>query len=156
LYKPDETDMKLLNTIQEGLPVSVTPFRELGSSLRLNETETIERLRNLKEHGYIRRIGAIMDPRRMGFYSTLCACRAENGKLEETAVLINKEPGVTHNYIRDHEYNLWFTLTAASETEAESIMEELREKADIDIIAMPSEKVYKIKVNLEMSGGNDL
>ncbi|MDR1616902.1 MAG: AsnC family transcriptional regulator [Syntrophomonadaceae bacterium] len=156
MYNPDETDIRLLNALQSGLPVSVTPFRELGRSLRMNEEETIKRLNNLKEHGYIRRIGAVLDSRRMGFYSTLCACRIGSGKLEEAAVMINKEPGVTHNYIRDHEYNLWFTLTAESETAAGIIIENLRKKADIDIVAMPAEKVYKIKVILEVSGGDDL
>jgi DNA-binding Lrp family transcriptional regulator len=149
-HEIDRVDAALLNAIQERLPVSATPFADLGRTLDLSEEEVITRLAVLKEHGYIRRIGAVFDSKSMGFFSTLCACRVEDHKIEEAAAIINAQPGVTHNYVRDNDRNIWFTLTAPSKEAAVKILKGLEAEIGSTIDAMPARKVYKIKVSLAM------
>lgn len=150
MHKFDAVDVKILNLIQDHLPVSSTPYADMGRALQLSEQEVIERLKKLKQQGHIRRIGAIFDSVQMGFYSTLCACKVEAGRLDEVAAVINAQPGVTHNYIRDNTRNLWFTLTASSMTEAQKILKQLETEIGMPIDAMPTKKVYKIKVSFDL------
>jgi len=144
-------DRKILNMIQEELPLSIRPYDRLARQLEINESELLARLDRLTKAGVIRRIGAIFDSRTMGYYSTLCACRAEENRVEEIAAAVNALPGVTHNYLRDDDYNLWFTLTGESQESVNRIIAGLERQLQIMIISMPTIKVYKIKVALEMN-----
>ena len=150
MHEYDAIDVKLINLVQSRLPISGTPYADMGQVLQLSEREVITRLERLKQRGHIRRIGAIFDSSRMGYYSTLCACTVEEGRIDEAAAIINAQPGVTHNYIRDHSRNLWFTLTAPSKSAALDLIRQLEKEAKITIDPMPAKKVYKIKVSFEM------
>ena len=143
----DDTDRRLLNVIQKEFPVSERPFEEIGKRLSLDEKEVIERLVRLRETGIIRRIGAVVDPRSLGWVSTLCAARVPNDKIIKFVSVVNEYPGVTHNYERNAYYNIWFTLTAPSWDDVTTTLEDIREKTGIDkVIHLPSKEVFKVKV----------
>ena len=145
-------DKALLNMMQSNFPLNMYPYKTMADKLGVTEEEIIARIEALKEAGIIRRIGAVLDARRLGFFSTLCAAKVSGDKINEVAEIINKYDGVTHNYRRTHEYNLWFTLTAPSQEESRIIIDELMEKTGVHIVSMPAIKSYKIKVALEMEG----
>ena len=99
-------DKSLLNIIQRNLPISERPFLELAKILNTTEDNVIERLRYLKEHGYIRRIGPFFDSGKLEYKGTLVALKVKEGYMQQVAEFINRYPGATHNYEREGEYNL--------------------------------------------------
>lgn len=141
----DAVDKKILNLIQEDFPVTKEPFRRIGEEAGIGEDEALERIVKLKEAGIIRRLGAVFDPKGLGYVSTLCAARVPEEKVEYFVETVNAFGGVTHNYRRDHEYNIWFTVIAPSREEIDTFLDEVREKTDIpDILDMPATRVFKI------------
>jgi siroheme decarboxylase len=150
----DDLDRKILDILQNDFPLAVKPYAVMADSLSISEDELISRIAVMKDSGLIRRIGGIMDSRKLGFYSTLCAVSVPAGRLDEAALIINQQPGVTHNYQRDHNYNMWFTLTMPSREEAVTVLQELKSSLGLNIISMPAEKVYKIKVSFKMGSNN--
>lgn len=147
----DSIDKKLLNRIQTNFPVESRPFRTLGEELGLSETEVIQRTRLLKEHGFIRRLGAVFDSKKLGYHSTLIAMKVPPEKIDDTARIINTYHGVTHNYEREDIFNIWFTLIAESQQRIEEILTEIRQKTGIsDMLNLPAIRLYKIKVNFNL------
>ena len=148
----DEVDKKLLSAIQLDFPAAARPFDVLAKRLCLAPEDLIARTRRLKSEGYIRRLGAVFDSRRLGYASTLVACKVPQERLENVARLVSDMPGVTHNYERDGEYNLWFTLTAASPNEIKSAIDDLRRRSGIDAFySLPAAAVYKRQVFFDLS-----
>jgi DNA-binding Lrp family transcriptional regulator len=145
----DHRDKLLLNSLKEGLPLSSEPFREVAERLGWQEEEVITRLKNLEERGEVRKVGAILNPRKMGYTSTLAAVDIPEERLDEAASIINTYRGVTHNYLRETSPNVWFTMTETDETALETKLTELEEKLNSRIIRLPSTKTYKIGVKLE-------
>lgn len=121
----------------------------------ISEAEVLDRIVTMKSTGLIRRIGGIIDTRSLGYYSTLCAAMVPVSRIDAAVAAINRLPGVTHNYLRDHEYNLWFTLTVPSQQEAVGTLEDLESTLGIEIVSMPAEKVFKIRVNFNMETNDD-
>lgn len=147
----DAIDRKVLNIIQTRFPIAPRPYQIIGEEVGISEDEVIERIGNLKSSGIIRRIGATFDPRKLGFVSSLCAARVPTEKIEGFVKVVNSYPGVTHNYERDHEYNIWFTFIAKSMEDIERSIQEIREKTGIDDIKnLPSVRFFKIKVDFDM------
>jgi len=146
----DSLDRQLLNLMQNDFPLTTQPYLDMARKLDISEEEVLSRIQAMKQNGIIRRTGAILDSQKMGFYSTLCACRVEEERIDEVAAIINGQKGVTHNYVRDHYYNVWFTLTAPSYDEAMKIIRDMQQVARIKVLAMPAIKTYKIKVSLNM------
>lgn len=146
----DRLDRQLLNLMQNDFPLTTQPYLDMARKLDISEEEVLNRIQAMKQNGIIRRTGAILDSQKMGFYSTLCACWVGEERIDEVAAIINGQKGVTHNYVRDHYYNVWFTLTAPSYDEAMKIIRDLQQAARIKILAMPAIKTYKIKVSLNM------
>ncbi len=148
----DKMDARLLDYIQSGLPVSPEPYREMASVLDTNEEDIIARLRRLIDMGIIRRLGAVFDSRKVGYTGTLCAMKVPAGRITEVAGIINAFPGITHNYLRDHDYNMWFTLLAESRENIGALLDEIRQKTGIvDLIDLPAEHIFKIRVNFDLS-----
>jgi len=147
----DDTDKKILNRVQSDFPVESRPFAVLGDELDLSEKEVLERLKKLKEKGYIRHLGPIFDPRAIGYVSTLCTLKAPSDKIDEIAEVINSFPEVTHNYLRDHQYNIWFTLIARSGDRIQKIIDKIKEKVGIEeILNLPAEHFFKLKVKFKI------
>lgn len=149
----DRKDKELLNLIQSNFPVESRPFLTLASQLEISEEEIIERIKKLKEKGYIRRLGGIFDSKKLGYCSTLCTIKVPENRIEEVAKIINNYDSVTHNYIRDNSYNIWFTMIASSVEKIEENLAEIKIKTEInDIFNLPAVKSFKIKVNFDMKG----
>ncbi|HOQ08803.1 MAG TPA: AsnC family transcriptional regulator [Syntrophomonadaceae bacterium] len=143
-------DRKILDLLQNKFPISIHPYRQLADILGMDEAALLQRIQHLKDEGIIRRIGGIMDSRSLGFYSVLCASEVPEERIDQVAFRINAEPGVTHNYRRNHRLNLWFTLTAPTRDKAQLILQRLENELNIKIYTLPAEKVYKIKLSLPM------
>jgi DNA-binding Lrp family transcriptional regulator len=149
----DQIDRNILNRIQHAFPVKSRPFEELGGELGLDENEMLERVRKLREQGYIRRMGPIFDPRTLGYVSTLCTLKTPQTRIDEVARVINAYPGVTHNYLRDHPYNIWFTLITRGEEGIRETIDQIKKDTGIDeILILPAERFYKLKVEFNVEG----
>lgn len=148
-------ERELLSLIQKDFPIETEPFKVLADNLQSTEEEILATLAKLKEEGYIRRIGAIFDSRNLGYVSTLCAMKVPADKLDSTVAYINSLPGVTHNYLRDHEFNLWFTLIAESQSELEKIIQQIKENTGVrELLNLPAVKTFKINVNFQLKEGD--
>ncbi len=147
----DRLDKRLLNLVQSHFPVVCQPYQELAKILGTSEEEVLARLQKLMEKGIIRRLGPIFDSSKLGYSGTLCAVRVPSEKVREVAEVINSFPGVTHNYLRNHSYNMWFTLLAESPEKLQAVLEEIKERTGItDILNLPAQKVFKIRVNFPL------
>jgi len=147
----DPTDRRILELLQAELPIDPRPYALAAQQLGISEGELLSRLRALRRRGLIRRVGPTFEPRKLGYVSTLVACRVPPAKVDEFAAIVNRYPEVTHNYEREHEYNVWFTLIAASEQRIADILAEIRLQSGIQACyAAPQERRYKLKVHLDM------
>ncbi len=147
----DSIDKKILNIIQKYFPVSAEPFKEIAEKAGIPEDEVLERIARMKEEGIIRRIGAIFDSRKLGYASTLCAARVPEDKLKDFVDVVNSYDGVTHNYRRNNEYNVWFTFIAPDEEKLKKSLAEIRERTGVtDIISMSAARTFKIDASFEL------
>ncbi len=147
----DEIDLKLLAMVQEGFPLTARPFRDLGLSLGLTESEVMARLAGLQREGLVRRIGPILDLRKMGRGGILAALEVPIEEADEAAEVINQYPEVSHNYLRPNEsgYNLWFTISAHQERISE-ILEEIRSRTGRKLLVLPTGRIFKIGVKFDI------
>ncbi len=144
----DKADRLILNQIQRNFPVCHRPFLALARRLQLKEKEILQRVQRMKEAGIIRRIGASFSARAVGFHSTLCAAKVPRGKIKEFVAVVNSYPGVTHNYEREGDYNVWFTLIAPSEKKVHQILKQITAKTGVkEILNLPALKTFKIAVD---------
>lgn len=150
----DDLDKKIITLIQAGFPVSAHPYADIGDKVGIGETEIIERIKGIKESGEIRRMGASFDSRKLGYASTLCAVHVPLEKLDEAVEVVNSYINVTHNYERNHYYNMWFTLIAPSRERIVEILGEMEQRAGIGpIINLPALRLFKIQVDLPVIDG---
>ncbi|HEV3123532.1 MAG TPA: AsnC family transcriptional regulator [Candidatus Dormibacteraeota bacterium] len=155
----DQTDQRLLNELQADFPVEHAPFAALASRLGapMTEAEVIARIAALRERNVIRQISAIFDTRSLGYQSTLVAMRFAPEKLERGAAVINQHPGVSHNYKRNHEFNLWFTLATPPGSNIDATLQKLHEMSGADVTRkLQTLKLFKIGVKLDMTGELDV
>ena len=137
--------------MQQEFPLDERPFFIVAEKCGIEEEEVLNRVQDLKRQGIIRRIGAIFDGARLGRASALCAARVSEEKIAEFVRIVNAKKNVTHNYRRDHEYNIWFTISADDRREIESFLAELKEQTGVaDILEMKAVKTFKINASFEM------
>ena len=147
----DEKDRAILNEIQSDFPITPRPYHEVGKRFRLSESEVLERVKRLKAEGIIRRIGGNFNSKRLNFTSTLCAAKVPEEKVEEFVQVVNTYPGVTHNYLRNHDYNVWFTFIAPNMPRIDAALEEISQATGVtEIINLPAVKRFKIRVDFEV------
>jgi len=147
----DDVDKVILNRIQSDFPITSRPYLSIASELNLSETDVISRIRKLKKSGIIRRIGGNFTPGKLGFVSTLCAASVPKDKIDAFARVVNRYPGVTHNYQRDSTYNIWFTFISPSMAEIEENLKEIAKETGIsDILNLPATKVFKIRAQFDL------
>ena len=147
----DEMDRMILNEIQSHFPIEARPYQVLGEKLGCSEEEALQRVQDLKDREVIRRIGANCNSRKLGYTSTLCAAKVPSRLMERFVEVVNSYMGVTHNYRRDHDYNIWFTLIAPSEEKIERILGEIIELTEVgEVISLPAERLFKIQVDFEV------
>ena len=151
MHSFDEIDKKLINSIQSNFPISERPYKDIADNLGLEEDEVITRLSDLKEKGIIRRIGGNFSPEKLEFTSTLCAAKVPIEKIDMFAEAVNAYTGVTHNYVREHEYNVWFTIIAPSSEVIRKTLSEIEENTGVKgILNLPATNVFKIKAQFEV------
>jgi DNA-binding Lrp family transcriptional regulator len=149
----DTADQQLLNIVQTDFPIAPRPFAVLGERLGIAEDEVIARLRSLKDDHIIRQISMIFDTRALGYRSSLVATRAPDGHVDEVAAIINEHPGVSHNYRRDHEFNIWWTVAVPPESSLEDHVQRVHELAGAESTRlMQTIRMFKIGVDLDMTG----
>lgn len=144
-------DKALLNIMQTDLPIARRPFAILGEKLGADETIVLERLRYLKDNGYIRRIGPFFDSNKLGYEGTLVAVKVEPAALVTVAGVINTYPGVTHNYEREGEFNLWFALLTPDKESQDAILRDIENLSGvIRLISLPATKKFKVSVQFTL------
>ncbi len=150
----DLLDRKLCNVLQSRFPLTERPYDDMGKELSISQEEALERVKSLKRRHIVRQISAIFDTRRLGYRSTLVAMRYPKEGLAKGAKIINKHPGVSHNYERDHRYNLWFTLAVPPNGSLEDTVQDMALKSGAEAYAiLPTVRFFKIGVNFDMVEG---
>lgn len=150
----DNSDKQLLNLIQTNFPICHRPYAELGAKLGLTEAETLARVRALRGKKILRRLGANFSSAKLGWRSSLCAAKVPPEQLEAFTAEINQHSGATHNYLRDHNLNVWFTFIAPSWEKLCQNLADITQKTGIEIMNLPATKLYKIKVDFKFKASN--
>jgi DNA-binding Lrp family transcriptional regulator len=149
----DDLDRELLNAVQWSFPLDPRPFAVIGERLQLSEDEVRARVRRVKEAGVLRQLSAIFDTRALGYMSALVAAKVDPERIDDAAAVINEHPGVSHNYKRNHEYNLWYTLAVPPGEDFDAHLDVLhRDSGSLVTRKLPTLKLYKIGVKLDMTG----
>ena len=148
----NDIDRRLLNEIQSDFPITKRPYKDLGARLNYSEDEILERIGKLKKEGIIRRIGGNFNSQRLGFATTLCAAKVPDDKIKGFVKMVNKYPEVTHNYLRDHHYNIWFTFVAPNMKMIDRYIEEIIQYTGVrEIINLPAVRTFKILVDFNLA-----
>jgi len=150
-YSPLE--QHLLNDFQRDLPLSTTPFADMAKQLNVSEAEVLQAIHSLQERGVISRVGPVFRPNRIGV-STLAAMAIPQDKLECVARIISAFPEVNHNYERDHEFNLWFVVTASSEEHLDIVLYEIEQHAEFPLMSLPMLDDYFIDLGFQLKAAN--
>ena len=149
--KLDAVDKSIINRIQSDFPIESRPYLAIANELGLMEDQVIDRVTALRSEGVIRRIGGNFVPHKVGYVSTLCAARVPENRMDLFTQTVNRYPGVTHNYQRDNEFNVWFTFIAPSMAQIEKNLETIsRETGITQIINLPATRVFKIKAQFDL------
>ena len=153
--RPNEADRKLLNLVQKEIELVPEPFERVADDLGTTEEDVLTRLRRLRDdERVIRQISAIFDTRKLGYTSTLVAMRVPSAAVNKAARIINDHPGVSHNYERSHEFNIWFTLAVPPGMELTTHIDRLHELVGAESTRiLPTLKMFKIEVRLDMEEG---
>ena len=147
----DAVDKKLLNEIQWVFPLVDRPYLEIANRHSISEEDVMQRIAFMKNMGIIRQINAIFDTRRLGYKSALIAFAVRPDKLDYVAAKVNEHPGVSHNYERNHEYNMWFTLAVPPGSDMKQDLDRMASfEGVIKHRVLPTLKLYKIGVRLDM------
>lgn len=150
----DEKTQLLLNELQQEIPLVRRPYEALGASVGMTEDEVLGALRSLKENRILRQCSAIFDTRSLGYHSSLVAAKVAPEQIEEAAAVLNEHPGISHNYTRDHAFNIWFTIAVPGESSLEEHCEVLRKKSGAESLRLlPTIKLFKIGMKIDTTGG---
>ena len=149
LDRLDALDRRLLDDFQSGIPLAPRPFALMAEQLGVTETEVIARLQRLTEAGAVSRVGPVFRPRQVGA-STLAAMAVPPERLAEVATLVNGFPEVNHNYEREHDFNLWFVLTAPDRTRLERVLDEIGRRAGLPVLDLPMLAEYHIDLGFPL------
>ena len=154
----DDLDRKLLNLMQGKFPLAVRPYQHVAGLAGIEEAEVIARVQRLLDERIIRQVTPIFDTRALGYSSMLVAAKVDPDNPWRSAQVINEHPGVSHNYLRNHEFNIWFTIATepGSALGLERTLEVLARVAGAESIRqLPTLKLFKIRMDLEMEGGTE-
>ena len=148
----DEQDQQLLNLIQTEFPLVTRPFAALGERLGESEQQVMARYQRLKDDRIIRQVSAIFDTRKLGYTSSLVATSVAEDRVDEAADVISRHPGVSHNYRRDHEFNIWWTIAVPPEEDLQTHVAAVhRLCGGRSTRVLPTLKLYKIGVDLDVT-----
>jgi DNA-binding Lrp family transcriptional regulator len=154
----DDTDRKLLNLMQGSFPIAPRPYRAVADLAGLSEQEVMDRVQRLLDKRIIRQVTPIFDTRALGYSSMLVAAKVDPEHPHRAAQVINAHPGVSHNYLRNHEFNLWFTIATEPDSKLglEGTLQVLAAEAGAESVRqLPTLKLFKIRMDLEMQADTD-
>ena len=144
-------ERRLVNRLQEGLPIIPRPFQAVAKEFRTVEGRVLEGIESLKQEGIVRRVGGVFSSRDLGFKSTLVAAKVARAHLGRVVEFVNSFHEVTHNYLRTNDMNLWFTLTARSRRRITQILKAIRRQPGVErLIELPALKHYKVEVKFSV------
>ncbi len=154
----DETDKRLMNLLQSSFPLDPEPFALLASEAELEMDDVLTRTRRLLDERIIREITPIFDTRALGYESMLVAAKVDSEHPQRAAQIVNSHPGVSHNYLRTHDFNLWFTIATPPDSGlglAGTLDVLMRETGAESMRELPTLTLFKINMNLEMEKGTE-
>ncbi len=154
----DELDRKLLNLMQGRFPIARRPYAEVARLAGISEAEALQRVGRLVDERIIREITPIFDTRALGYKSMLVAAKVDPEYPHRAAEFINSHPGVTHNYLRNHDFNMWFTIGVEPDSPLglQGTLDVIQERTGAESIRqLPTLKLFKIRMDLEMEKGTD-
>ncbi len=154
----DETDKRLMNLLQSSFPIDPEPFALVASEAELELDDVLARTQRLLDGRIIREITPIFDTRALGYESMLVAAKVDSDHPQRAAAIVNSHPGVSHNYLRTHDFNLWFTIATPPDSElglSGTLETLMRETGAESMRELPTLTLFKINMNLEMEGGTD-
>ena len=142
-------DKRLLNDFQRDFPLEPRPYARIAETLGVTEEDVLAGLADLKTRGMVSRVGAIVQPNTVGV-STLAAMAVPPERLEQVAAIVNAEPGVNHNYEREHLINLWFVVAAADEDALADALERVERKSGIPVLDLRLEQAFHIDLGFDL------
>jgi len=154
----DDLDRRLLNLMQGSFPLDPRPYAAVAAAAACSEQEVLARVRRLLEQRIIRQVTPIYDTRALGYASMLVAAKVDPEHPWAAAKIVNSHPGVSHNYLRNHEFNMWFTIAVERESKLglDGTLDVLAALTGAESIRqLPTLKLFKIRMDLEMEGGTE-
>jgi siroheme decarboxylase len=154
----DDLDRKLLNLMQGSFPLARRPYREVARQAGIEEAEALRRVQRLIDDRIIRQVTPIFDTRVLGYKSMLVAAKVDPENPHRAAGVINSHPGVSHNYLRNHDFNLWFTIATEPDSPLglEGTLEVLQRLTGAESVRqLPTLRLFKIRMDLEMEGDTE-
>jgi DNA-binding Lrp family transcriptional regulator len=154
----DDSDKRLLNLMQGSFPIAPRPYQHVAAQAKVTEAEAIQRVQRLLDERIIRQVTPIFDTRALGYQSMLVAAKVDAENPWRAANVINAHPGVSHNYLRNHEFNIWFTIATEPDSPLglEGTLETLARLAQAESVRqLPTLKLFKIRMDLEMEAGTE-
>jgi siroheme decarboxylase len=154
----DDADRRLLNLMQGSFPLAARPYAHVAQLAEMDESQAMARVQRLLDQRIIRQVTPIFDTRALGYSSMLVAAKVDPEYPHRAAHVINEHPGVSHNYLRNHDFNLWFTIATEPDSELglEGTLEVLARRAGAESVRqLPTLKLFKIRMDLEMEGDTD-
>ena len=154
----DDLDKRLLNLMQGRFPIAQRPYQHVAEEAGIGEQEVIARVNRLLDERIIRQVTPIFDTRALGYSSMLVAAKVDPENPWRAANIINEHPGVSHNYLRNHEFNIWFTIATEPDSKLglDGTLQTLAKLAGAESVRqLPTLKLFKIRMDLEMEGGTD-
>lgn len=143
-FTPDDTDRRLINRLQDDLPLTARPFAAIGAEFDLSEDEVLERITRLKENGVLTRFGPFYDAEALGGAFCLCAMAVPAAQFDAVAEMVNAHPEVAHNYERGHKLNMWFVLATESAAEIEAVARRIEAETGLTVLRFPKEQEFFI------------
>jgi DNA-binding Lrp family transcriptional regulator len=147
----DDTDLRILAEVQKEFPLVSRPFRALGEKLGLDEDDVISRMETLERNGLVRRLGPILDIRKLGLSGVLVAVKVSEEEAQGVADVVDRYEEVSHNYLRpnDSGYDMWFTVSA-KEGRIQEILTEIRSRTGRKLLVLPTVRIFKIGVKFDI------
>lgn len=150
----DQLNRRILQALQDDFPLEANPYEIVADRLHISRGELWERVRDMLDEGVIRRMGASIDSRKIGFRSTLAAVSVEPEQIDRAAEIIGAFHEVTHSYLRDDFFNIWFTIIAVDENRIEEILEHIRNSLSLEkskVLNLPVKRLFKLDARFKVS-----
>jgi DNA-binding Lrp family transcriptional regulator len=145
----DDADRRIVNVLQDGLPLRERPFAPLATELEISEQAVVNRIEKLLSDGYLSRFGPLYNADRLGGALSLCALAVPRESFDEISSLVNAHPEVAHNYERDHELNMWFVLATECPDRISEIVEEIESETGCEVCQFPKLEEFFVGLKLE-------